>query len=63
MLIMLLLVLTIITLVTVIEYVLLNKSAGSVEVDTGYVNSSAVQAVYDIESTADASVLLFGDLA
>ena len=40
-----------------------SKSAGSVEVDTGYTNASGVQLVYDIESTADASVILFGDLA
>ena len=41
-----------------------SKSAGSVEVDTGYVNSSGVQLVYDIESApTSASVVLFGDLA
>ena len=38
-----------------------SKSAGSVEVDTGYTNTSGVQVVYDIET--DASVVLFGDLA
>ena len=41
-----------------------SKSAGSVEVDTGYVNASGVQLVYDIESApTSASVVLFGDLA
>ena len=38
-----------------------SKSAGSVEVDTGYTNTSAIQLQYDIET--DASVVLFGDLA
>ena len=38
-----------------------SKSAGSVEVDTGYVNSNGLQPVYDIET--DANVVLFGDLA
>ena len=38
-----------------------SKSAGSVEVDTGYANASAVQVRYDIDT--DANVVLFGDLA